>query len=555
VIAPRRVLLFLMLAYVWPSSFVSAAVEPTPSFERDIKPILERRCTVCHNEKKRGDEEVSGGLVLDRFEAVMAGTSNGKVVVPGDAEKSELIERLETDDVDLRMPMLEKPLTEPQRLLIRRWVEAGAPRGETSSTPLTTSMPSPSPSARRVVRTLDVVLSTDRKIPPKLEGLGPGGPLQLALKVGPMPAVNAVAFRGDGQHLAVGTHGQVLLWDLESARPTLTLDQIPGPIHALVFNQAGTQLAVGSGLPARTGLVRVYSIPDGKLLHDLQGHDDLVFGLAFKPDGTQLASASFDQKVKLWDLPSGKLAGTFEGHSDFVYEVAYLPDGQSLLTAGKDRTIKLIDLKTLKEKQTYSNHQEDVMAIGVAPDGKRFVSAGLEPQLRWWNYKESKPENRMGGHGGPVHQLAFSGDGKTLISAGGDSSVRVWDGANGKLLRTLAGSTEWQFTAAISRDGKRAAGGGWDGIARVWDVESGKLLATLIQPTSLSAGESNWLIMSPGGYLQVSESLAPLLHWRIGGVEVPSEQPRALFENPKNLIEELHGKPAAEPEYTRAGSP
>ena len=36
-----------------------------PTYERDIRPLFAKRCTVCHNRKKLDDPDVSGGLALD----------------------------------------------------------------------------------------------------------------------------------------------------------------------------------------------------------------------------------------------------------------------------------------------------------------------------------------------------------------------------------------------------------------------------------------------------------------------------------------------------------
>ncbi len=81
--------------------------------------------------------------------------------------------------------------------------------------------------------------------------------------------------------------------------------------------------------------MRVYSVPDGTKIHDFTGHEDVVFALAFRPDGGQLASASFDQTVRFWDLGQGRPVGVFRGHSDFVYALAYTPDGRALYTRGQ----------------------------------------------------------------------------------------------------------------------------------------------------------------------------------------------------------------------------
>lgn len=533
---------------VLPLLAVSArADEPTaPTYERDVRPLLARRCTVCHGARNLDDLDVSAGLALDTYQAVMAGVDGRAVIKPGASAASELVRRLTDPDEDRRMPLSEKPLSEKERALLVRWVDAGAPRGApaVAAAPASTARPSP---RRLPVRTLEVVVPLDLKAAATAKDW-PTGPVQMALKVGPLPPITALAFPREGHTLAVGVHGAVVLWDLDAGRPSRTVSDLPGPVHALAFSPDGKTLAVGSGLPARSGSVRLYDPATGTLRHELEGHADVVVGLAFRPDGKQLASASFDQTVHLWNVETGQSSGVFKGHSDFVYDVAYDPDGRSLLSVSKDRSIKRSDAATVKELRTYSDHDADVLALAVAPSGGRFVTAGQEPQLRWWKADGDKPEKRVGGHSGPVQQLAFSADGSMLISAGGDGTVRLWDARTQTSRRTLLSGGEWQYAAALSADGKLAAAGGWDGLLRVWDTGTGKLRAVLLQPPADDPAVAvDWLAVAPSGYFSASPALAGVVRWRAGGKDVGPATARAVLEKPDALARALRGEPVPPP--------
>jgi hypothetical protein len=514
---------------------------------------------MCHNAKKRHDADLSGGLALDSWEGVLAGTPSRKVLVPGHSAESEIVRRLADTDEDRRMPLQDRPLPELEQKLIRRWIDAGVPRGLPA---VSTAVPIRNvtvaglsrPARRRPA--LEVVLPTELKLPPRTLNLSQGGTLEVALPVGPLPAVTSLAFRGDNRLLAVGTYGQVVLWDLGLGHPAGAIRDIPGPVQALAFSRDGRRVALGAGLPARSGVVRICSVPDGTLIHDFSGHDDVVSAVSLRPDGAQLASGSFDHTVRLWDLGLGRPAGVFRGHSDFVHAVAYTPDGRALLTASKDRTIKRLNARTLKEERTYSGHDQEVLAIAIDPSGSRFVSAGDEPQIRWWTLSGDAPVARRAGHTGPVHRLAFSGDGRRLISAGGDRSVRLWDARGKAEIRRLGGPTEWQYAAAISDDARLAAAGGWDGLVRLWDAESGRLRVTLVQPPldgdakgkaySEPAGiPTAWFACCPSGPVDGSTELVHAAHWRAGGVSLDPSAARAVAVRPDLVARAMRGEPAA----------
>ncbi|MEC7109874.1 MAG: PSD1 and planctomycete cytochrome C domain-containing protein [Planctomycetota bacterium] len=92
-------------------------------FNRDIRPLLSDRCFACHGPDENTRE---ADLRLDIAEGVVQGDST--VVQANDLEASELYQRIISDDVDIVMPppSTNKPLSESEKDLLKKWIEQGA---------------------------------------------------------------------------------------------------------------------------------------------------------------------------------------------------------------------------------------------------------------------------------------------------------------------------------------------------------------------------------------------------------------------------------------------
>ena len=341
----------------------------------------------------------------------------------GQGSQSPLVQLVLEPDEDKRMPRSSPRLSGEKIALLKTWIDTGAKEGTRPDETTTVAVATPS----RRVRKLDVLLATSASAPAK----DTAGKLELSLPAGPLAPITAVAFSPDGKLLVVGSYGRVTVWDLATVQPTKVLTNVLGAVNDVRFSPDGKLLAVAGGQPSAKGDLRLYQVEDWKLAATLGGHEDVVFSIAFRPDGKQLASASFDKTVRLWNLAENKVEKTLTGHSDFVYSVGYSPDGQRLVSASKDRTVKLIEVATGKSLLTFSGMDQDVLAVAFSPDGKHVVSSGFESGIYWWDPKTGKREKVERGHSVAVHELCFSKDGKLLASAGGDKTVRLWNGEKG----------------------------------------------------------------------------------------------------------------------------
>jgi WD40 repeat protein len=493
----------------------SSARGGEPTYWQDIRPVLRKNCTACHNRRNLKELDVSGGLALDSYEAVVKGGKQ-PVVHANKSSDSPLIKALVTTDTDQRMPLAAAPLPEDTIALLRRWIDSGAKEGPKPAAEETAAAKSPS---RR--RKLDVTVPTGAVPPAGVLAPGSASRLDLVLPVGPLAPVAAVAFSPDGKLLAAGSYGQVTVWDLAAVRPIKVLTNVLGAVNDLRFSPDGRLLAVAGGQPSAKGDLRLYTVADWKLQAALGGHQDVVFSVAFSPDGKRLASASFDRTVRVWNVATHRTEQTLTGHSDFVHAVAFSPDSQWLVSASKDRTVKLTDVATGKSRFTFSGMEQDVLAVAVSPDGKNVVSSGFESGLYWWDARTGQRLRVQGGHGIAVHEVCFSKDGQLLASAGADRTVRLWPGTSGTAQRTLAVGSP-VYAVAISPDGKRVASGSFDGLVRLWDAGTGRQLLTLLAlpPQGESA---DWLAATPEGYAASSSGLAAASRWLMAGRAVAPE--------------------------------
>lgn len=111
---PIRALLVVVMP-IWASA-------APPDFEREVAPILARRCAGCHNAS-----EARGDLDITEREKILQGGSKGPALSPGKLDESILIERVVAGEMPPKEKGKSQKLPDAEIATLRAWVADGAP--------------------------------------------------------------------------------------------------------------------------------------------------------------------------------------------------------------------------------------------------------------------------------------------------------------------------------------------------------------------------------------------------------------------------------------------
>jgi WD40 repeat protein len=426
------------------------------SFYRQVRPILQRSCTGCHQPAKAG-----GKLVLTTYGGTKAGGEQGASFEAGKPDESLLMEFITGDKP--AMPKNAPPLTKDQVGLISRWIAEGGK----DDTP-------------------DEVQDT----------ISPENP---PVYHSP-PVISAVAYSPDGQLIAVSGFREILLHKADGSGLAARLVGRSQSITSLSFSADGKLLAATGGNPALFGEVQFWNVADKKLERSATVTTDTVFGGRFSDDGSLFAFGGADNSARILRVSDAEQILKFDAHADWVMGTAFSVDMKHMITISRDRSMKLSIVETGQFVDNITSITPGALKGGLLalrrhPKKDELLIGGSDGEPKLYKMIRTQARqigddfNKLKGYPvmtGRIFALDFNADGSKFVagsSTGGTGMVRIYSTDDAKLLHELQGHSRGVFTVAFAPDGKHVVTGGFEGKVRIFDAETGSLEKEFIPVT------------------------------------------------------------------------
>ncbi|KAJ8704192.1 hypothetical protein PYW07_013486 [Mythimna separata] len=267
-----------------------------------------------------------------------------------------------------------------------------------------------------------------------------------------------------------------------------------------------------------SGLSKVWSVPECRLLQVLKGHTCNVSAATFHPhaaipdhflkklseekeestpeaalapmdtsevaEGSEactMASCAYDGTVHLWNFRSEAPLASLPGHSPArVARVEFHPSGRMLAAAVFDHSWRLWDLHTATEVLHQEGHAKPVYCVAFQGDGSLAVTGGMDAFGRVWDLRTGRCVMFLEGHLGAVLGADWAPAGHQLATAAADHQTKIWDLRRRSALYTIPSHTHLLSDVRYQKShGHFLLTASYDKSAKLWSNPAWHPLRTL----------------------------------------------------------------------------
>eukprot|EP00927_Polykrikos_kofoidii_P071466 TRINITY_DN6772_c0_g1_i1.p1 TRINITY_DN6772_c0_g1~~TRINITY_DN6772_c0_g1_i1.p1 ORF type:complete len:1294 (+),score=238.21 TRINITY_DN6772_c0_g1_i1:115-3996(+) len=121
-------------------------------------------------------------------------------------------------------------------------------------------------------------------------------------------------------------------------------------------------------------------------------HSNCIWGIAFKPDGTQIIVAA-GNRVLVYNATDGDLVHQLKGHKDSVFCVAYSKHGKKFASGGADKQVIIWTHKA--EGILKYNHNESIQCLAYNPVTQQLASGTASDFGLWSPEQKSVAKHKV----------------------------------------------------------------------------------------------------------------------------------------------------------------
>ncbi|KAF9239102.1 WD40-repeat-containing domain protein [Melanogaster broomeanus] len=288
--------------------------------------------------------------------------------------------------------------------------------------------------------------------------------------------VRGVAYFPDGMRVASASSDKsIRIWDVRTGVLVKKVAE-SDEVFSLSISSDGKRLVTGGFCS-----ITMWDCITWQVMRRVpQGHSNEVWGVAFSPDASLIATAGEHGELFIWNSHTGEHVKTMSGHDPAmeVWTVTFSPDGQRIASGSEDRTIRIWDVYNAEAiTGPLEGHRGGVTCVAFSPDGKTIASVSTDATLRLWDIELGNLSLAPIQHNSPVLAVSYSPDGKTICTGSEDGTICLLHPITGDLiLGPLRGHRKDVSSIAFSPDGNHILTGSLDQTLNVWDSTTGEMI-------------------------------------------------------------------------------
>jgi WD40 repeat protein len=277
--------------------------------------------------------------------------------------------------------------------------------------------------------------------------------------------VVAVAAFPDRRRMITGSWDKTLrLWDLETGVVLKKMEGHSSGVEALAVSRDGQMIASGDTCG---DLIAWHGETGESLTKPINAHTSNINSVDFSPDGTVLATCSYDRTTKFWSTKTWRMQGK-PINCRGVNCVRYSPSGELLAIA----TYYNIQIYNSGTRKLVASLTARATSLAWTPDGTRLLSGGGYDIQEWdpltWQLQVG---HLWKGHTNFIWAIAIDPTGTLVASASSDDHkhVRLWRLSDRQNIGIFQPSSP-PLSVTFSVDGRHILSGGYDNKISEWEV-------------------------------------------------------------------------------------